>query len=307
MTNLDILTLKASVSIPALLHARGLLDRMSRRGNRLVGACPIHHGDNPTAFSVDLQRNLWYCYTGCDTGGDVIDLVRRLDGVGFREALRVLAGVAALPPPPSLSTAPSSSSSSSFRPYTRSLWLQPDHPFLRRKGILLRTAARFEVGAYDGPGWLSGCIGVRLHDPEGHPLGYAGRALDSGSQKWKLPPGFPKGAILYGLHHVRQQIHRGLVVVECPWGALRLAQLDLPAVALLGVHVSDAQKRLLAAAHHLVLLLDGDEAGRRGARRIQRELGSTMETVALPLPDDTDPDDLSDEALANLVAPWIRS
>jgi DNA primase len=306
MTNLDILTLKASVSIPALLHARGLLDRMSRRGNRLVGPCPIHHGDNPTAFSVDIQRNLWYCFSACQAGGDVIDLVRRLDGLGFREALRALAAVAPLPPPPSLWTAPSPSSSS-FRPYTRSLWLQPDHPFLRRKGILPQTAARFEVGAYEGPGWLAGCIGVRLHDTEGHPLGYAGRALDSGSQKWKLPPGFPKGAILYGFHHVRQQLYRGLVVVECPWGVLRLAQLGLHAVALLGVQVSDAQRRLLAAAHHLVILLDGDEAGRRGACRIQRELGSTIETIALPLPDDTDPDDLTDEALVSLVAPWIRS
>lgn len=306
MTNLDILTLKASVSIPALLHARGLLHLMSRHGNRLVGPCPIHHGDNPSAFSVDLQRNLWYCFSACQTGGDVIDLVRRLDGLGFREALRVLAAVAALPPPPSLWTA-TSPSSSSFRPYTRALRLQPAHPFLRRKGILPQAAARFEVGAYDGPGWLAGCIGVRLHDTEGHPLGYSGRALDPGSQKWKLPPGFPKGAILYGFHHVQQQLYRGLVVVECPWGVLRLAQLGLPAVALLGVHVSDAQRRLLAAAHHLVILLDGDRAGRRGARCIQRELASTTEITVLHLPDQTDPDDLTDEALVSLVAPWIRS
>jgi DNA primase len=305
MTNLDILTLKASVSIPALLHARGLLDRMSRRGNRLVGPCPIHHGDNPTAFSVDLQRNLWFCYTGCDTGGDVIDLVRRLDGVGFREALRVLAAVALLPPPPTLWAGPFSSHS--FRPFTRSLRLQPDHVFLRRKGILPQTAARFEIGAYDGPGWLAGCIGVRLHDPEGHPLGYAGRILDSGSQKWKLPPRFPKAAILYGFHRARHQAHRGLLVVECPWAVLRLAQVDFPAVALLGVHVSDAQRRLLANAHHIVLLLDGDEAGRRGARRIQRDLASTTGVTVLQLPDRTDPDDLTDEALASLVAPWIRS
>jgi DNA primase len=307
----DIRTLKRSVTIPAVLHARGLLDGMRRRGRHLVGPCPIHHGDNPTALSVDLESDLWYCFTGCQAGGDVIQLVRRLDGVGFREVLRTLADLANLAVP-SLPGSYHLPSRRDFQPYTRTLRLQPDVPFLRQKGIKPETAAAFEVGFHGGPGWLSGCIGVRLHDPEGRPLGYAGRTMDpvrvEQFGKWKFPQGLPKSSLLYGYHRVRNLLHRGLIVVECPWGVHRLHQLGLPAVALLGVHLSAAQRELLTAANPLVILLDGDDAWRLAALRIKRERARTDTiTIVADLPLGMDPDDLTDRALSSLVSPWLLS
>ena len=58
---LDLRRLKRSVSIEHVLADRGLLAGMRRRG-QLVGACPIHGGDNPDAFVVNPQRGLWRCY-----------------------------------------------------------------------------------------------------------------------------------------------------------------------------------------------------------------------------------------------------
>ncbi len=37
------------------------------------------------------------------------------------------------------------------------------------------------------------------------------------------------------------RLHQGLAVVECPWGVMRMAKIGIPAVALLGTHLSRSQ------------------------------------------------------------------
>lgn len=296
-----------NVPIPRVLALRGV--SLARRGERLVAPCPVHGGDSPAAFVVHPGRNLWYCFTGCGRGGDIIDLVRLLDRSSFRDALRALESVAAAGAPGAPPEALPTVSRAPWRPYARSLPLIHDDPWLRRKGILPTTARRFEVGRYHGPGFLAGCVGVRLHDPTGLPLGYAGRRLAAEDVvcrgKWKLPPGLPKGTLLYGLHHVSRQPPGGpLVLVECPWGVLRLAQLQLPALALLGTTLTARQLQLLGPPRPLGVLLDGDAAGRSASLRIAHTLRAAGHSVTvLDLPDGADPDDLSDHHLEAVVAP----
>lgn len=79
--------------------------QLKRSGNGWRGACPLHRGDNPIAFSIftghdGMQR--WHCFTGCNEGGDAIDFVRRWRGLpddeqGFVEAATYLADLASLP------------------------------------------------------------------------------------------------------------------------------------------------------------------------------------------------------------------
>ena len=66
--------LKARVPIAQVLAAHGLLDTLRPCGNdALTGPCPLHGGDNPTAFRVQLARGLWHCFTACG-GGDTVEL-----------------------------------------------------------------------------------------------------------------------------------------------------------------------------------------------------------------------------------------
>ena len=73
--SLDFDRLKARVSVGEVLSAYGLDAGLVRRGARLRGCCPLHGGDNPTAFSVDDERpflpvpsqSLW---ADIDPGGD---------------------------------------------------------------------------------------------------------------------------------------------------------------------------------------------------------------------------------------------
>jgi hypothetical protein len=60
-----------------------------RGGNERSGPCPVCGGDD--RFSINVKKQLWNC-RGCQRGGDVIALVRHLDGVGFEDAVETLAG-----------------------------------------------------------------------------------------------------------------------------------------------------------------------------------------------------------------------
>lgn len=294
---LDFRWLKQLVSIERFLTHRGLIDGLRRRGHRLVGPCPIHDGDNPSAFVVDCRRNLWHCFTRCQGGGDLVVLVRRLDRVDYDDvACRLLeiVGTGA-----SVSRATSTTPSTvRFEPYHRRLALDSLHPFLMDKGILAETAARFEVGAWYGSGMLEGCIAVRLRDPNGRPLGYAGRRLTPENRgKWVFPPRLPKSRLLYQYHRRDRHSQSPVVVVEGPWGVLRLEQLNVPAVALFGVNLSRLQAKMLEPFHPILVMLDGDAAGRLAQHRMCQLLKARPVT----LDDGLDPDDLSDENLESLV------
>jgi len=112
---------------------------LKQRGQRLIGPGPVHHGDHPQAFVVDLANALlWHCFTRCRGGGNGVALVQRMDHCQYPELARYLASLDQLSP----------------------------------------TSARAEVTA---------------------------------------------------------------AVVECPWGVMRLAQIGIPAVALLGIPLSRTQ------------------------------------------------------------------
>ena len=58
-------------------------------GGSLKGLCPFHEEKTPS-FNVTPARGLWYCFS-CAEGGDVIQFVRKIDSLGFTEAVERLA------------------------------------------------------------------------------------------------------------------------------------------------------------------------------------------------------------------------
>ncbi len=295
--------LKRQISIAAVLQDKGLITAFRKRADQLVGPCPVHGGDNPNAFVISLSKNIWHCFTQCDAGGDLVELVRRLDNKTYRQTAAYLASLANIPK--ASFRVQQTHKTKPFRPFTRSLTLNPSTPWLNKKGISSLTAKRFEAGAYDAPGFLNGCIGVRLHDLQGRPIGYAGRRLHPKHiqlyGKWKLPPALPKTALLYNFHRVSSDTHKALVIVEGPWAVMRLAQLNIPAVALLGIHLFPIQRNRLRTLQRVILMLDGDCAGRRATTQIQNslKLNTKVQTIQLPL--DHDPDDLTDDQLTSIT------
>ena len=62
---------------------------LRRQGARYTGLCPFHDERTPS-FSVEPQEKLYHCF-GCGVGGDVIKFVEEKEGLGFAEAVEVLA------------------------------------------------------------------------------------------------------------------------------------------------------------------------------------------------------------------------
>ncbi len=89
---LNLHVILSRVSLEELAQQAGT--KLHRAGNDWRGTCPLHKGDNPTAFSVyvgegGLER--WHCHTKCDAGGDAIDFVQRWQGLDFMGAVKYLA------------------------------------------------------------------------------------------------------------------------------------------------------------------------------------------------------------------------
>jgi DNA primase len=62
---------------------------LRRQGARWVGLCPFHEERTPS-FSVDAGEKLYHCF-GCGVGGDTIKFVEEKEGLGFAEAVEMLA------------------------------------------------------------------------------------------------------------------------------------------------------------------------------------------------------------------------
>src|SRR5262245_36433105 len=61
----DIASVRRSVSIEQILEYYGVLDTLTRKGDSLVGPCPMHHGTNKTQFHVSLSKNAFRCFGDC--------------------------------------------------------------------------------------------------------------------------------------------------------------------------------------------------------------------------------------------------
>jgi DNA primase len=62
---------------------------LKRQGSQMMGLCPFHEERSPS-FSVDPQDKLYHCF-GCGVAGDVFNFVMEKDGLGFVEAVEMLA------------------------------------------------------------------------------------------------------------------------------------------------------------------------------------------------------------------------
>ena len=83
---------------------------------------------------------------------------------------------------------------------------------------------------------------------------------------------------------------------------MKVDQAGFPALAVMGSSLSEAQERLLTADFQLVIILfDGDEAGRAGAEEISNRLKHKMFVRVMVLPDGEQPDMLSADELRALL------
>ena len=70
---------------------------LRRRGRTLTGLCPFHNEKTPS-FTVYPDTQSFYCF-GCGAAGDAITFVRKINNLGYVEAVKQLAARAGMPMP----------------------------------------------------------------------------------------------------------------------------------------------------------------------------------------------------------------
>ncbi len=321
--------IRERVSLERVLREYYRIDNLKVAGKTATCPCPVHGGDNPRGFHCDFEKNLWHCFTKCKKGGNQLDLVAAKDGVTVREAAlrlkRFFLDDDGQPPPvapavvaPSPRKGPTAHGAAERipvkkeapvnPPLTLALQLLPDHPHIvQDRKLQQSTAEHFGVG-YCARGILAGCIAIPIHDEAGGLVAYAGRRLkftdatDLG--KYRFPKGFRKDHVLYNLHRALPAVGDGaLVLVEGFFSVLKLQQAGVTAcAAVMGSDLSDHQAALAAKASRVVIIFDGNDAGRAGALAARRKLEAHTAVSVIDLPDGAEPEDLAPDLLHWLLA-----
>jgi DNA primase len=230
---LDIQRIKAEITMEHILGHYGIGIQLRDVGtNRLSGCCPIHHGDNPNAFHVDLKRNLFHCFTHCG-GGSIFDFVMKMERMEFYAAARKIWETFYPPSSSAPAVTPANPAThprrfnfnSNFkhgadtpfllqhlhlthndnlfrRPGVPILKLQITHPYLEKRNISTALAMSFHMG-YCKRGIMKDRIAIPIIDVERHIVAYAGRAVnDSQSPRYLFPKNFKKSQNLFNIQSI---------------------------------------------------------------------------------------------------------
>jgi len=127
--------------------------------------------------------------------------------------------------------------------------------------------------------------------------------------KWKHTKGFKKENCLYNYWYAKEHITTTgvIVLVESPGNVWRLEESGIHnSVAIFGAHLSQNQKNIIDAsgALSIVCLLDNDEAGKRGAKKIYEQC-SKMYRLYFPKLKTNDIGDMNVDVVTNDIKPLI--
>ena len=175
------------------------------------------------------------------------------------------------------------------------------HAYVNERGLTDEIAQTFGVGVFSGKGSMQGRCVIPIHNVTGELVAYAGRSIDGTEPRYKFPAGFHKSLELFNLHRVKGEL--SVVLVEGFFDCMKVTQAGYPCVALMGSTMSKRQEEFLAEYFgHVIVMLDGDEAGKVAAQGIAERLRRVIYHVDIvDLPDNVLPDQLSKDALQKLL------
>jgi len=144
---------------------------------------------------------------------------------------------------------------------------------------------------------------IPIENEAGELVAYAGRSIDGSEPKYKVPAGFKKSQVLYNLTRALEEDSTGAVVlVEGFFDCMKVVQAEHVCVALMGCSLSaDQEAQLVRHFRQVVIMLDGDDAGRRAAVEIAGRLGQKVWVRMLEVAQGKQPDQLATGEIRELL------
>jgi len=290
-----------------MIHRRAVMRALQRAripyregGRRLVHIwCPFHQDRETPSLVIYTNESppSWYCF-GCRAHGTWESLAEAIragkldkdweDPKAGRNLLEDLKGLVSLEP--------------CLPPLTRP-WQDGDYREFSGT-TLARIQSRW---------WYDEIDRVRrlvwpVWDMGGDLVGWVGRDLDNleGSErKYRNMPHMEAVTTLYPLPLDHKYPERTVILVEGITDALRLLQLGLPALAILGTAWSRTRTWLLhlLSIHRVVLAFDPDDAGEEAKQKIGRQLSrefGSENVFEWEWPDGKDPGEAELEVIEQL-------
>ena len=266
-------------------------------GQQIRMFCPIHHGDNNSAFVWRGEYGCWTCYTQrCHTlyGNGPYGFILAMEGGDIERAEKITRYLVTEHKDIILSRSHERSeytariTHGTQKPATeiaQSRFMYSTYPIER--GIPRDIQSRYKIGIYED--LYPDRIGFPVFDKTGRIVGITLRALHIADHvpKWlHRPDGYKSGINLYNIH--RATPHNGtMILTEGPIDVLKLVVSGISnVVASFGCHLSGEQIDLLkqVGAHRVILAYDNDKAGNSGtqeAARLLRLHGMDVEKLVL--------------------------
>ena len=276
---LNIQKIKREVSMGQILNYYGIeLKKKGKYG--LLGSCPIHNGDNKNAFHVDLEKNLFNCFSHCG-GGSIIDFVMKKEHLTFYKACLKIWQTFFIKKSLESNTAPLINNT-------------VHHPYLASRQINEQLANFFQI-TYYSYGRMKDRIVIPIMDRFKKTIGLCGRTVKPDIlPKYLFNKNFRKSDHLYNIQNIVPQGLMPVFIVEGFFDCIHFMVNGFDCVAIMGNSISIHQLKLLKELDRkYILMLDGDDAGKHATHSAVKQMKQNgLSFRVVKLLNDLEPEDL---------------
>ncbi len=304
----------ANGNIVQILTALELYDDMKDKYPKYInGRCPIHQGDNKTAFSWDYDKGIFKCWTrSChEAGNDVYGLIEQLLKVSFVEAVEWVIETIKVDLE-KLQISQGVVENISFIRNTKKNLIKSDvaikdivlsklkdatEYIVNERGFKNNIVSVFQpkYGADDIVENMSNRIAFPVRNIDSFIVGFTGRRIDDLLKipKWIHSDGFEKMNHLYNMYRAKEHIQKTgiIIIVEGPYDVMAFENAGIKnVVAVLGVALSNQQRSLVwsSGAFTAILAFDRGEAGEEASVKITKELEKYLSVEQFQITEDKD-------------------
>lgn len=253
--------------ISELLNNLGLEHTLNNNSIRMC--CPFHNGNNPTSFSIK-EGFIWYCFTGCKEGGNLIKFFKKYYNTESEE--EIISNIVE-----NVTIKDTKQRVKQETPYTPTLFpvriLGKLVALNKYRGFTKETLWRYSVVLNKS----HNNVVFPIKDKKGDIYGATCRTLNPNYKEQKMakwvhyPPSIRTSHFLYGIDVIENP--KKIFICEGCVDVLNLYQNGFNGVAIYGTKMSVEQMNMLMQFPlcKKILALDGDKSGVLGTLKILKK------------------------------------